>query len=155
MSRRRAVIAVSTPTASARCRAHPRTDRDLGGWCGGSPLARTLGTPAGSCRARRGRSDLGGAGRADVTSVIGDLAAVSRDGKPVPASPRPRSRWAGTSRFAIRRALASSSRVPFRFTATGASRRSDAAEAVGEMLGGLKLSGNLAWIAWLAIPSSS
>jgi NADH dehydrogenase len=51
----------------------------------------------------------------------------------------------------IRRALAGQPRQPFRYRDKGSFATIGRGKAVGEMVGGVKLSGFLAWVAWLAI----
>jgi NADH dehydrogenase len=122
-------------------------------WAAGvaaSPLARTLGAPLD----RVGRvvvdPTLAVPGRDDVY-VIGDLAAVQQDGKPVPGVAPAAIQMGRHVARNIRRALAGQPRQPFRYRDKGSFATIGRGKAVGEMLGGLKLWGFPAWVAWLAI----
>jgi NADH dehydrogenase len=122
-------------------------------WAAGvaaSPLARTLGAPLD--RAGRVVVDptLAVPGRDDVY-VIGDLAAVQQDGKPVPGVAPAAIQMGRHVARNIRRALAGQPRQPFRYRDKGSFATIGRGKAVGEMLGGLKLWGFPAWVAWLAI----
>jgi NADH dehydrogenase len=122
-------------------------------WAAGvaaAPLARTLGAPLD--RAGRVVVDptLAVPGRDDVY-VIGDLAAVQQDGKPVPGVAPAAIQMGRHVARNIRRALAGQPRQPFRYRDKGSFATIGRGKAVGEMLGGLKLWGFPAWVAWLAI----
>jgi NADH dehydrogenase len=122
-------------------------------WAAGvaaSPLARTLGAPLD--RAGRVVVDptLAVPGRDDVY-VIGDLAAVQQDGKPVPGVAPAAIQMGRHIARNIRRALAGQPRQPFRYRDKGSFATIGRGKAVGEMLGRLKLWGFPAWVAWLAI----
>ncbi len=122
-------------------------------WAAGvaaAPLARTLGAPLD--RAGRVVVDptLAVPGRDDVY-VIGDLAAVQQDGKPVPGVAPAAIQMGRHVARNIRRALAGQLRQPFRYRDKGSFATIGRGKAVGEMLGGLKLWGFPAWVAWLAI----
>ena len=122
-------------------------------WAAGvaaSPLARTLGAPLD--RAGRVVVDptLAVPGRDDVY-VIGDLAAVQQDGKPVPGVAPAAIQMGRHVARNIRRALAGQPRQPFRYRDKGSFATIGRGKAVGEMLGGFKLWGFPAWVAWLAI----
>jgi NADH:ubiquinone reductase (H+-translocating) len=122
-------------------------------WAAGvaaSPLARVLGTPLD--RAGRVVIDptLAVPGRDDVY-VIGDLAAVQQDGKPVPGVAPAAIQMGRHVARNIRRALAGQPLQPFRYRDKGSFATIGRGKAVGETLGGLKLWGFPAWVAWLAI----
>ena len=122
-------------------------------WAAGvaaSPLAQTLGAPLD--RAGRVLVDptLAIPGRDDVF-VIGDLAAVEQDGNPVPGVAPAAIQMGRHVARNIRRALAGQPRLAFRYRNKGSFATIGRGKAVGEVIGGLKLSGFLAWVAWLAI----
>jgi len=122
-------------------------------WAAGvaaSPLARALGAP------------LDRAGRVLVTSnltipghdevfVIGDLAAVEQNGKPVPGVAPAAIQMGRHVAQSIRRVLAGQAPEPFRYWDKGSFATIGRGKAVGETFGGLRLWGLPAWIAWLAI----
>jgi NADH dehydrogenase len=122
-------------------------------WAAGvaaSPLARTLGVPLDRAGRVLVRSTLAIPGHDDVF-VIGDLAALEQDGKPVPGV-APAAIQMG--RHAARNILLSVAGQParaFRYRDKGSFATIGRGKAVGEMLGGVKLSGFPAWLAWLAI----
>jgi NADH dehydrogenase len=115
-----------------------------------SPLARTLGVP------------LDRVGRVPVTPhltvpghdevyVIGDLAALQTDGKPVPGV-APAAMQEGTHAAEnILRAVAGRPLVPFRYWDRGIFAVIGRGSAVGIALEKIKMSGFLAWWAWLTI----
>jgi NADH:quinone reductase (non-electrogenic) len=122
-------------------------------WAAGvaaSPLARTLGAPLD----RAGRvvvdATLAVPGRDDVF-VIGDLAAVEQDGKPVPGVAPAAIQMGRYVARNILRTLAGQPRQLFRYRDKGSFATIGRGKAVGETLGGLRLWGFPAWIAWLAI----
>jgi NADH dehydrogenase len=122
-------------------------------WAAGvaaSPLARTLGIPLD--RAGRVPVDptLAVPGRDDVF-VIGDLAAVEQDGKPVPGVAPAAIQMGRHVGRQIRRAVAGQPRQPFRYWDKGSFATIGRGKAVGETFGGLKLWGFPAWVAWLGI----
>jgi NADH:ubiquinone reductase (H+-translocating) len=96
------------------------------------------------------RPDLTIPGRDDVF-VIGDLAALEQDGKPVPGV-SPAAMQEGRHAAAnIRRAVDGGSYVPFRYFDKGSFAVIGRGAAVGSMLDRLQLSGFVAWLAWLFI----
>jgi NADH dehydrogenase len=122
-------------------------------WAAGvaaSPLAATLGAPLD--RAGRVRVDptLAVPGRDDVF-VIGDLAAVEQDGHLVPGVAPAAIQMGRHVARQIRRALAGQPRQAFRYRDKGSFATIGRGKAVGEVVGGVKLSGFLAWVAWLGI----
>ncbi len=122
-------------------------------WAAGvaaSPLAESLGVPLD----RAGRvivgSDLTPPGADDVY-VIGDLAALEQDGRPVPGV-CPAAIQAGRHAAAnVLRRLRGEPNAPFRYRDQGSFATIGRGAAVGEVLGGFRLSGFAAWIAWMAI----
>jgi NADH:ubiquinone reductase (H+-translocating) len=122
-------------------------------WAAGvaaSPLAASVG--AARDRAGRVRVDptLAVPGHDDVF-VIGDLAAVEQDGHLVPGVAPAAIQMGRHVARQIRRALAGQPRQPFRYRDKGSFATIGRGKAVGELVGGVKLSGFLAWVAWLAI----
>jgi len=122
-------------------------------WAAGvaaSPLARGLGAP------------LDRAGRVLVTPtltvpghdevfVIGDLATIEQNGKPVPGVAPAAIQMGRYVAGSIRRTLAGQPRPPFRYRDKGSFATIGRGKAVGEVTGGVQLSGFPAWVAWLLI----
>jgi NADH dehydrogenase len=122
-------------------------------WAAGvaaSPLAATLGAPLD--RAGRVLVDptLAVPGRDDVF-VIGDLAAVEQDGQPVPGIAPAAIQMGRHVARNIRLALAGRPRQAFRYRHKGSFATIGRGKAVGEVAGRVKLSGFVAWVAWLTI----
>jgi NADH dehydrogenase len=122
-------------------------------WAAGvaaSPLAKSLGLPLD--RAGRVRVDptLAVPARNDVF-VVGDLAIVEQDGKPVPGVAPAAIQMGRHAARNILRAIAGQPLQPFRYRNKGSFATIGRGKAVGEMAGGVKLSGFPAWLAWLAI----
>jgi NADH:quinone reductase (non-electrogenic) len=122
-------------------------------WAAGvaaSPLAASVG--AARDRAGRVRVDptLAVPGHDDVF-VIGDLAAVEQDGHLVPGVAPAAIQMGRHVARQIRRALAGQPRQAFRYRDKGSFATIGRGKAVGEVVGGVKLSGFLAWVAWLGI----
>jgi NADH dehydrogenase len=122
-------------------------------WAAGvaaSSLARTLGVPLD----REGRvpvkADLTLPGRDDVF-VVGDLAAVEQDGEPVPGVAPAAIQMGRHAARNIRRAIAGQPALPFRYVDKGSFATIGRGKAVGELPGGLQVSGFPAWLGWLAI----
>jgi NADH:ubiquinone reductase (H+-translocating) len=122
-------------------------------WAAGvqaSPLARSLGVPLDRAGRVHVNPDLTVPGYENVY-VIGDLAALEQDGQPVPGvSPAAiqEGRHAATN---VERAVRGEPRLPFRYWDKGSFATIGRGAAVGTMLKHLKLSGFLAWLAWLGI----
>jgi NADH dehydrogenase len=121
-------------------------------WAAGvqaSPLARGLGAPLDRAGRVKVRVDLTLPDRQEVF-VIGDLVALEQDGTPIPGvapAAIQMGRHAGRN---ILRSLRGQPLLPFRYVDKGSLAtigRSSAVAAIGP----LKLSGFVAWIAWLAI----
>jgi NADH dehydrogenase len=121
-------------------------------WAAGvsaSPLAKSLGV------------ELDGTGRVPVTPelrapghhdvfVIGDLAALNQDGKPVPGV-APAAMQQGRHVAAnIRRAVRGEALEPFRYVHKGTLATIGRAAGVADIRG-LRLSGLVAWLAWLFV----
>jgi NADH dehydrogenase len=122
-------------------------------WAAGvaaSPLPRTLGVPLD--RAGRVLVDptLSIPGH-DEVFVIGDLAVIEQDGKPVPGVAPAAIQMGRHAALNIRLALAAQPRAAFRYRDKGSFATIGRGKAVGDVTGGFKLSGFPAWVAWLAI----
>jgi NADH dehydrogenase len=121
-------------------------------WCAGvaaPPLARSLDVPLDRAGRVLVRPELTLPGLDDVF-VIGDLAAVEQDGGFVPGvapAAVQEGRHAGQN---IVRSLRGQAHVPFRYRDRGSLATIGRAAAVAH-LKGFKLSGLIAWLAWLAI----
>jgi NADH dehydrogenase len=122
-------------------------------WAAGvqaSPLARSLGAPLDRAGRVRVRPDLTVPDH-DRVYVIGDLASLEQDGKPVPGV-SPAAMQEGEHAAAnILRTLRGEPRASFRYWDKGSFATVGRGAAVGEVLGKLRLSGFIAWVAWLAI----
>jgi len=121
-------------------------------WAAGvqaSPLARTLGVPLD----RAGRvvvdAHLNIPGRPEVF-VVGDLAAVRGDGKPVPGVSPAAIQGGRHAARQIERALRGEPGRPFRYVDKGSLATIGRAAGVADF-GFIRLSGFVAWFAWLAI----
>jgi len=122
-------------------------------WAAGvaaSPLARALGVPLDAAGRVKVAPDLRVPGHDDIF-VVGDLAAAESDGKPVPGV-SPAAMQEGRHAAAnIQRLLRGEPTRPFRYLDKGSFAVIGRGAAVGDVFGKLKLSGPLAWLAWLFI----
>jgi NADH dehydrogenase len=121
-------------------------------WAAGvaaSPLARSLGAPLDRAGRVMVNPDLTVPGLPDVY-VIGDLAHLVQDGKPVPGVAPAAMQMARHTARNIERAFRGEPGEPFRYNDKGSLATIGRASAVAE-LGRLKLSGWPAWFAWLFI----
>jgi NADH dehydrogenase len=120
-------------------------------WAAGvaaSPLGRKLGEPLDRTGRVMVRSDLSLPGHPEVF-VVGDLAAITSNGRPVPGI-APAAKQMGTcAAKCIAASLAGRPRTAFRYRDLGSLATIGRRAAVVEMPG-LKLSGTLAWCFWLA-----
>jgi len=121
-------------------------------WAAGvkaSPLAAALGVPLDSMGRVKVTSDLSVPGAPDVF-VVGDLALVMQDGKPVPGV-APAAMQGGThaAKMIVRR-VAGRTTTPFRYLDKGSLATIGRAAAVAEV-SSVKLTGLVAWLAWLFI----
>jgi NADH dehydrogenase len=121
-------------------------------WAAGvaaSPLARTLGAPLDRQGRVRVEPDLSLPGTPDVF-VIGDLAAVESDGKPVPGLAQPAIQEGRHVGRQIVRTLRSEPRERFRYVDKGtlATIGRDAAVA---QIGRIRTEGFFAWLLWLVV----
>jgi len=115
----------------------------------GSPLARSLGAPLDRAGRVRVAADLSVPGAPGVF-VAGDLAAVEQDGRAVPGVAPAAIQMGAHAAANVARALRGEALAPFHYRdkgslATVGRRRGVAA------IGALRLSGLVAWLAWLAI----
>jgi len=121
-------------------------------WAAGvaaSPLAQTLGVPLDRAGRVRVNPDLTVPGRDDVF-VIGDLASLEQDGKPVPGVAPAAMQQAKHTAKNLLRAVQGQPLLPFRYRDKGSLATIGRAAAVAD-LGRVKLSGVIAWLAWLFI----
>ena len=122
-------------------------------WAAGvaaSPLAKSLGVPLDRAGRVRVEPTLAVPGRNDVF-VVGDLATLEQDGKPVPGVAPAAIQMGRHAARNILRAIAGLPAEAFRYRDKGSFATIGRGKAVGELAGGLKLSGFPAWVAWLAI----
>jgi NADH dehydrogenase len=114
-----------------------------------SPLAATLGVPLDRHGRVRVNPDLTVPGHACVF-VIGDLAALEQDGRPVPGVAPAAIQMGHHAAGNIRRALRGDTLSPFRYRDKGSLATIGRSRAVG-LVGRLHLTGVVAWMAWLLI----
>jgi NADH dehydrogenase len=121
-------------------------------WAAGvaaSPLARSLGVPLDRAGRVRVEPDLTIPGRDDIY-VVGDLASLEQDGKPIPGVAPAAMQEARHAARNIERTLRGQDRLPFRYRDKGSLATIGRAAAVAD-LGRIKLSGWIAWLAWLFV----
>jgi NADH dehydrogenase len=121
-------------------------------WAAGvqaSPLGRALGAPVDRAGRVQVAPDLSIPGHGEVF-VLGDLAAVESDGKPVPGVAPAAIQMGQHTAENIRRAIRGEALVPFRYRDKGSLATIGRRRGVAWMAG-TKLSGFVAWAAWLAI----
>jgi NADH dehydrogenase len=122
-------------------------------WAAGvlaSPLARTLGAPLDRAGRVRVQPDLSLPGHPEVF-VVGDLSALEQDGKPVPGVAPAAMQQGRHAARSIQRALRGLPAEPFRYVDKGSFATIGRGAAVGEVFGRLRISGFVAWLAWLGI----
>jgi NADH dehydrogenase len=115
----------------------------------GSPLARTLGAPLDRAGRVKVEPDLTLPGSPEVF-VIGDLAALEQDGKPVPGVAPAAMQGGRYAAKTILASLAGKPHEPFHYVDKGSLATIGRHAAVAE-IGKLHLSGFLAWVAWSLI----
>jgi NADH dehydrogenase len=121
-------------------------------WAAGvqaSPLARSLGVPLDRAGRVRVLPDLTVPGQPAVF-VIGDLASLEEDGRPVPGVAPAAIQMGEHAAANLRRALRGEPLVPFRYRDKGSLATIGRRSAVA-VLGRWRLSGALAWLAWLSV----
>jgi NADH dehydrogenase len=121
-------------------------------WAAGvaaSPLGRALGAPVDRAGRVKVQPDLTVPGHADVF-VAGDLAALDQDGRPIPGVAPAAMQMGRHAAANVARALAGQPLRPFRYVDKGSLATIGRKAAVAD-LGFAKLSGALAWLAWLGI----
>lgn len=121
-------------------------------WAAGvaaSALGRSLGVPLDRAGRVRVTPELTVPGRTDVF-VIGDLAAVEEDGKTVPGVAPAAIQMGRHAALQIRRALRGEAHRPFRYADRGMLATIGRAAAVA-VVRRARLSGAVAWWAWLAV----
>jgi NADH dehydrogenase len=121
-------------------------------WAAGvraSPLARSLGAPLDRAGRVLVEPDLTVPGQ-PAASVVGDLAAIEQDGRPVPGVAPAAIQMGEHAAANVRRALAGEPLAPFRYRDKGSLATVGRRRAVA-VLGRLRLSGFVAWLAWLSV----
>jgi NADH:ubiquinone reductase (H+-translocating) len=121
-------------------------------WAAGvqaSPLARFLGVPLDRAGRVRVEPGLTVPGRPEIY-VIGDLAALEQDGHPVPGVAPAAIQMGEHAAANVRRAVRGEPLAPFRYRDKGSLATIGRRSAVA-LIGRLRLSGPLAWLAWLCI----
>jgi NADH dehydrogenase len=115
-----------------------------------SPLGRSLGAPVDRAGRVQVESDLTVPGHEDIY-VIGDLAGLKREnGSPVPGVAPAAIQQGKHAAKNIARTLRGEPRLPFHYVDKGSLATIGRAAAVGDF-GRVKLSGFIAWLAWLVI----
>jgi NADH dehydrogenase len=115
----------------------------------GSPLARSLGVWLDRSGRVRVEADLRVPGHPSVF-VIGDLAAFEQDGRAVPGVAPAAIQMGAHAGTNVARAVRGEALVPFRYKDKGSLATVGRRRAVA-LIGRLRLSGPVAWLAWLLI----
>jgi NADH dehydrogenase len=115
----------------------------------GSGFGRALGVPLDRAGRVPVRPDLSIAGHPEVF-VVGDLASLIQDGAPVPAVAPAAMQEAKHAARNVLRAIRGEPTLPFRYKDKGSLATIGRSAAVAD-LGKIKLSGPLAWLAWLTL----
>lgn len=121
-------------------------------WAAGvqaSPLGRTLGVPLDRAGRVRVTPELTLPGRSDVF-VVGDLSALEQDGKPVPGVAPAAIQMGRHAARNVLRATRGEPLRPFRYVDKGTLATIGRSAGVA-VLGRVKLTGFVAWLAWLFI----
>ena len=121
-------------------------------WAAGvqaSPLARSLGAPLDRAGRVRVLPDLTVPGQPAVF-VIGDLASLEQDGRPVPGVAPAAIQMGAHAARNVLRALRGEPLVPFRYRDKGSLATIGRKSGVADF-GWLRLSGPVAWLAWLTV----
>jgi len=115
----------------------------------GSPLARSLGTPLDRAGRVIVQPDLSLPGHPSVF-VIGDLASLEQDGRAVPGVAPAALQMGAHAGANLKRALRGEPLAPFRYWDKGSLATIGRSRAIA-LIGSLRLSGFIAWLAWLMI----
>ncbi|QRK10515.1 NAD(P)/FAD-dependent oxidoreductase [Archangium violaceum] len=115
-----------------------------------SPLARTLGVPLDKAGRVKVEPTLNVPGHEDVF-VIGDLASMLQDGKPVPGIAPAAMQMGKHVAKNIRRKLEGQPLEPFRYHDKGSFAVIGRGSAIGVLYNKVRLSGRTAWVMWLGI----
>ncbi|MCY1082893.1 NAD(P)/FAD-dependent oxidoreductase [Archangium lansingense] len=115
-----------------------------------SPVARTLGVPLDKAGRVKVTPRLNVPGHEDVF-VIGDLASVVQDGKPVPGIAPAAMQMGRYVAKSIRQRLAGRLVAPFRYHDKGSFAVIGRGSAIGVLYDKVRLSGKPAWLMWLGI----
>ncbi|MCB1033107.1 MAG: NAD(P)/FAD-dependent oxidoreductase, partial [Acidobacteria bacterium] len=121
-------------------------------WAAGvaaSPLGQRLGAPLDRAGRVKVEPDLTVPGHPEI-QVIGDLAAIESDGKPVPGVAPAAIQMGQHAGRNVLRAVAGEAPAPFLYRDKGSMATLGRKAAVA-VLGRLKLSGFLAWLTWLLV----
>jgi NADH dehydrogenase len=115
----------------------------------GSTLAASLGVPLDRAGRVKVLPDLSLPGRPEVL-VAGDLALIEQDGQPVPGVAPAAMQMGAHAAANVVRAARGEPMAPFRYRDKGSLATVGRRRAVAQ-LGSLRLSGFVAWVAWLAV----
>jgi NADH dehydrogenase len=121
-------------------------------WAAGvaaSPLGRSLGAPVDRAGRVQVQPDLSVPGHPEIL-VIGDLAAIEQDGRPVPGVAPAAMQMGRHAARNVLRAVRGEPPQPFRYVDKGSLATIGRRAAVA-LLGRVKLSGFPAWAAWLGV----
>ena len=121
-------------------------------WAAGvsaSPLARSLGAPLDRAGRVRVAPDLTVPGQPRVL-VVGDLASLDQDGRPVPGVAPAAIQMGVHAAGNVLRAARGEASLPFRYRDKGSLATIGRRRAVA-VIGALRLSGLVAWLAWLGV----
>jgi NADH dehydrogenase len=121
-------------------------------WAAGvtaSPLGRSLGAPLDRAGRVVVRADLTVPGRPEIF-VVGDLAAFTQDGRPLPGVAPVAIQQARHAARNVRRALEGRPYEPFRYHDPGMLATVGRSAAVADF-GWLRLTGRVAWLTWLFV----
>lgn len=115
----------------------------------GSPLVRSLGAPLDRAGRVRVLPDLSVPGHPEVF-VVGDLVSLEQDGRPVPGVAPAALQMGAHAAGNVLRSLRGEPLTPFRYRDKGSLATIGRRRAVA-VLGSARLSGLVAWLAWLAV----
>lgn len=116
----------------------------------GTPLGRALGQPLAKAARVKVTKELNLPDHPEIF-VVGDLAWVEQDGKPLPAVAPAAIQMGKHAALNIRSAVAGVPMRPFRYKDRGQFAVVGRGAAVGTLYGKLMIDGALAWFAWLGI----